>query len=61
MIKRNTQMNKIQTDLIKNNLEKLRNDIKNMSMDDNEIEKAYEIVDVVAEILDLNEQNQEGQ
>ena len=58
---RNKQMNKIQTDLNENNLEKLRNDIKNMSKDDNEIKKAYEIADVVVEILGFNEKNQEGQ
>ena len=32
-----------------------------MSEDERKIEKPYEIVDAIAEILELNRQNQEGQ
>ena len=54
---RNTERNKIQTNLIKSNLEKFKNDIKNMSED----EKPYKIVDAVTVTLDFNNQNRRGQ
>ena len=38
-----TERSQVKANLIKSNLEKLKNDIKK---DDNEIEKAYEIADV---------------
>ena len=39
----------------------LDEEIENMSEDERKIEKPYEIVDAIAEILELNRQNQEGQ
>ena len=53
-----TERSQVKANLIKSNLEKLKNDIKK---DDNEIEKAYEIVDVGEKNFDFNEQSQEGQ
>ena len=52
---KNTERNKIQTNLIIYNLEKLKNDIKKMSKDETEIEKPSKIVNAVAKILELNE------
>ena len=47
--------------LIKNGLIQLKDKIKKMSKDEIKIEKPYEIVDIVEEILEFNEQKQEGQ
>ena len=57
---KNTERNKIQTNLIKYNLEKFKNDIKKMSKDKTEIEKPSKIINAVAKILEFNEQNKEG-
>ena len=47
--------------MIKSNLKKLNNDIKNIYEGDKKIEKPYEIVDAIAIIIEFNRQNQEGQ
>ena len=47
--------------VIKSGLSDLKDDIKEMSDDETEIEKPYKIVDIVEKILELNRQNQEGQ
>ena len=57
---KNTERYKIQTDLIKDNLKKLKNDIKKMPTDENEIEKPNEIIGAVVEILEFNK-NQGGE
>ena len=47
--------------MIKSRLSDVKDDIKEMSDDEIEIEKPYKIVDIVEKILELNRQNQEGQ
>ena len=47
--------------IIKSGLSDLKNKIERMSEDEIEIEKPYEIVDIVENILEFNRQNQEGQ
>ena len=47
--------------LIKSELSDLKNEIENMSEEEKEIEKPYEIVNVVEEILEFNKQKQEGE
>ena len=51
----------IQVDLIKSRLVDLKNEIKEMSEDEKEIEKPDEIINLVEKILDLNNRNQEKQ
>ena len=46
--------------VIKSGLNDLKNEIKKMSEDEIKIEKPYEIVDIVEEILEFNKQNQQG-
>ena len=53
--------NKNQTDLIKSGLEKLKDNINKMSVDEIRIENPFEIVDIVEKILGINEQNQKGE
>ena len=54
--------NRITVNLIKDRLDRLKEDIINkMSIDEIEIEKPYEIVNTVERILHSNDQNQEGQ
>ena len=57
---RNTERSKVQANLIKSSLEKLENDIKKMPKNEIEIKKSNEIVDLVVQILNFNNQNQEG-
>ena len=45
---------------IKSGLIDLKNEIKKMTKDEIKIEKPYEIVDIVENILKFNEQNQQG-
>ena len=47
--------------VIKSELSDLKNEIENMSEEKKEIEKPYEIVNVVEEILEFNKQKQEGE
>ena len=47
--------------LIKSGLSDLKNEIKNISEEEKEIEKPNEITDVVKQILEFNKQNQQGQ
>ena len=47
--------------VIKSGLSDLKNEIKNISEEEKEIEKTNEIKDVVEEILEFNKQNQQGQ
>ena len=47
--------------IIKSGLSDLKSKIERMSEDEIEIEKPYEIVDIVENILEFNRQNQEGQ
>ena len=47
--------------VIKTGLSDLKNEIKEMSDDEIEIEKPNKIVDIVEKILEFNKQNQEGQ
>ena len=47
--------------VIKSGLSDLKDEIENLSEKDIEIEKPYEIVDIVERILHFNRQNQEGQ
>ena len=56
---KNTDKNKIQADLIKNELKKVKDNINKMSENEKEIENPYDIVDVVERILDFRNQNQE--
>ena len=46
---------------IKSGLSNFKNEIKKISEEQIKIEKPSEIVDIVEEILEFNEQNQEGQ
>ena len=47
--------------VIKSGLSDLKNEIKNISEEEKEIEKTNEMKDVVEEILEFNKQNQQGQ
>ena len=47
--------------VIKTGLSDLKNEIKEMSDDEIEMEKPNKIVDIVEKILEFNKQNQEGQ
>ena len=47
--------------VIKSELSDLKNEIENMSEEEKEIEKPYEIVNIVEEILEFNKQKQEGE
>ena len=47
--------------VIKGGLSDLKNEIKNISEEEKEIEKPNEITDVVKQILEFNKQNQQGQ
>ena len=58
---KNTESTKIQVKLIKSGLVDLKNEIKQMSEDENEIERSDETVDIVEKILEYNNQNQTGQ
>ena len=53
--------NNLLVNKIKSGLSDLKNEIIRMSKDEIKIEKPYEIVDIVEEILEFNEQNQKGQ
>ena len=55
--KKNNQL----VNIIISGLSNLENEIEKMSEDEIKIEKPYEIVDIVEEILKFNRQNQEGQ
>ena len=55
----NAQRNKELVLVIQTGLIDLDNEIEDMSEDEKKIEKPYEIVDAVAEILEFNRQNQE--
>ena len=60
----NTNDKKKKNDLInviKSGLRDLKEVIKKMSVDEKEIEKPSEIVDIVETILELNNQSQQGQ
>ena len=57
----NTQENKKLVQVSKSGLVDLNKEIKSMSKNEIKTEKPYKIVDAVAEILQFNEQNQEGQ
>ena len=46
--------------VIKSGLSDLKNETKNMSEEEKEIEKPNEIVNIVEEILEFNKQKQEG-
>ena len=52
--------NNLLVNTIKSGLSDLKNKIKKMSEDEIKIEKPNEVVDIVEEILEFNEQNQEG-
>ena len=56
----NTQANEKLVLVIKSRLLDLNKEIKNMSEDEIKTEKSYKILDMVAEILDFNEQYQQG-
>ena len=56
----NTQENEKLILVIKSRLLDLNKEIKNMSEDEIKTEKSYKILDMVAEILDFNEQYQQG-
>ena len=56
----NTQENEKLVLVIKSRLLDLNKEIKNMSEDEIKTEKSYKILDMVAEILDFNEQYQQG-
>ena len=47
--------------VIKSGLSDLRDEIENLSENEIEIEKPYEIMDIVERILHFNRQNQKGQ
>ena len=49
-----------QIKILNSGLSDLKNEIKKMSEDEIKIEKPYEIVDIVEEILEFNKQNQQG-
>ena len=53
--------NNLLVNKIKSGLSDLKNEIIRMSKDQIKIEKPYEIMDIVEDILEFNEQNQEGQ
>ena len=60
----NTNNKKKNNDLInaiKSGLSNLKNEIKEISEDEVEIEKPYKIVDIVEKIFEFNRQNQERQ
>ena len=47
--------------IIKSGLSDFENEIEDVSEKEKEIEKPYEIVDIVEKIFQFNKQNQEGQ
>ena len=58
----NTNNKKKNNDLInaiKSGLSNLKNEVKEISEDEVEIEKPYKIVDIVEKIFEFNRQNQE--
>ena len=58
----NTEINKIQTELIKDALTNFKKDTENMSKDNaNKIEENNKVIDIVEHILYFNEENQKGQ
>ena len=58
----NTEINKIQTELIKDALTNFKKDTENMSQDNaNKIEENNKVIDIVEHILYFNEENQKGQ
>ena len=58
----NTEINKIQTELIKNALTNLKKDTENKPKDNaNKIEENNKVIDIVEYILYFNEENQKGQ
>ena len=58
---KNKKENKKLVDLIKSGLRDLKDEIKEMSENEIEIERPDKMVDLVQEILEFNGQNQEGQ
>ena len=56
----NKKKNSELVNIIKSGLNDLKNEIKDMSEEEKEIEKS-EIIDIVEEILNFNKQNQQGQ
>ena len=58
---KNKKENRKLVDLIKSGLRDLKDEIKEMSENEIEIERPDELVDLVQEILEFNGQNQEGQ
>ena len=57
----NKKKNSELVNIIKSGLSDLKNEIKNMSEEEKEIEKPNEIIDIVEEILKFNKQNQQEQ
>ena len=57
----NTKENKKLVDLIESGLKDLKDEIKEMSENEIEIERPDKMLDLVQEILEFNRQNQEGQ
>ena len=57
----NKKENKKLVDLIKSGLKDLKDEIKEMSENEIEIERPDKMVDLVQEMLEFNRQNQEGQ
>ena len=58
--KNNTEKINIQVNLIKSGLSDSKNEIKEMSEDEEETEQPNETVDIVEKILEFNNQSQEG-
>ena len=58
--KNNTEKIKIQVNLIKSGLSDSKNEIKEMSEDEEETKQPNETVDIVEKIFEFNNQNQEG-
>ena len=58
--RKNTEKNKVQVNLIESRLNDLKNEIKVMSKYEKETEQPNEIVDIVENILEFNNQNEEG-
>ena len=58
--RKNTEKNKVQVNLIESRLNDLKNEIKVMSKYEKETEQPNETVDIVENILEFNNQNEEG-
>ena len=57
--KNNPEKNRIQVNLITNGFKDLKEEIKNMSEEEKEIENVNQIIDVVEDILEFNRQQED--